>query len=286
MNVPRDSALHRVYEQLHVTFGPQHWWPGDTEFEMMVGAILTQNTNWRNVEKAISNLKREGLLAPASLASVERERLATLIRPAGYYNIKAVRLKEFVVWFVATYHGDVRRMRERPLKDLRDELLAVKGVGPETADSILLYACRKPTFVVDAYTRRVFSRHGFFPHDWPYERIRRFFQEALSRDAGPRVPRPFLAGENATEQDACRPSPPVMLHGSRPAASSSPQTASAAVVTLYNEYHALIVRLAKLFCRTKPLCDVCPVRGTFESSSRPVRLTKHSKQPPRKSVTK
>jgi endonuclease-3 related protein len=219
------SRLGNVFRKLSRHFGPQDWWPGETPFEVMAGAILTQNTAWTNVEKAIANLKRHKRLRPNVMARTRVDLLARDIRPAGYFNVKAVRLKNFVRYFIAAYGGNIRRMKARPLGALRSELLAVNGIGPETADSILLYALDKPVFVIDAYTRRIFSRHRVAMNlrgpqwksliDRPYEEWQRLFTENL-----------------------------------KPAS-----------VRLYNEYHALIVALGKKYCRPKnPRCFACPLR--------------------------
>jgi endonuclease-3 related protein len=172
----------RIYKVLLKAFGPQHWWPGDTPLEIVVGAILTQNTSWTNVEKAIIALKAAGLLDAKRLKGVAIEKLAELIRPAGYFNVKARRLKNFFEWLEANYEGDLDKMFARGLSSLREELLEVRGVGPETADSILLYAGQKPSFVVDAYTYRVFSRHQLIPADTTYDEIKEFFESNLPAD--------------------------------------------------------------------------------------------------------
>jgi endonuclease-3 related protein len=210
------ARLLDVYRKLFRALGPQHWWPGDTDFEMAVGAILTQNTNWTNVEKAIRNLKERGLLSPERLPEVPEQELAELIRPSGYFRVKAKRLGEFLRWMRASSPGSLRRaLSSRDATALRGELLRVNGIGPETADSILLYAGGLPVFVVDAYTRRVFARHGFLEAEAPYEEIRAVFESNLPRDPA-----------------------------------------------LYNEYHALIVRVGKEFCRTRePRCDACPLQA-------------------------
>lgn len=147
--------LLRVYSLLYKIYGPRHWWPANSSFEVVVGAILTQNTNWSNVEKAITNLKGEKLLRPLTLRNLNSKRLAALIRPSGYYNIKAKRLKNFLDFLFLNYDGKLSRMRHTPLKTLRKEILGINGIGQETADSILLYALGKPVFVIDAYTRRI-----------------------------------------------------------------------------------------------------------------------------------
>jgi len=203
-----------MYNRMLNRFGPQHWWPGETPFEVAVGAILTQNTNWGNVEKAIENLKKNRLLRPSALHELSHDRLAELIRPAGYFNIKAKRLKNFIEFLMNEYHGSMNRMKKEDFSSVRKNLLSVNGIGPETADSIILYALEKPVFVIDAYTKRVLSRHTILDHDASYEAFQEFFHAELKED-----------------------------------------------VSLFNEYHALFVRLAKENCRTKPVCTGCPLEG-------------------------
>ena len=177
----RDILL-KIYKSLFDFFGPLNWWPGDTPFEIMVGAILTQNTSWSNVEKAINNLKKENLLEPRKLYLINQEKLAQLIKPSGYYNIKARRLKNFVNIFVNDFEGSAEKMFSGDSGELRKKLLKVNGIGPETADSILLYAGKKPFFVVDAYTKRVFSRHKLISKDSTYYQIQEFFSQNLDRN--------------------------------------------------------------------------------------------------------
>ena len=177
----RDILL-KIYNSLYNYFGPLNWWPGDTPFEIMVGAILTQNTSWSNVEKAINNLKKENLLEPGKLFRINQEKLAQLIKPSGYYNIKARRLKNFVNIFVNDFEGSVEKMFSGDGRKLRKKLLNVNGIGPETADSILLYVGKKPFFVVDAYTKRIFSRHKLISKDSTYYQIQEFFTKNLDRD--------------------------------------------------------------------------------------------------------
>jgi endonuclease-3 related protein len=209
------EKLMEIHDLLYDRYGPQQWWPGDSRFEIIVGAILTQNTNWLNVEKAIANLKTADCLDPAKLAEIETGRLAELIRPAGYYNIKAKRLKNFMDWlFADRFAGDLDVVAQMSADVLRGELLGVTGIGPETADSILLYAFEKPVFVVDAYTCRVMGRHGFLEPEAGYEQIREFFESSLPTD-----------------------------------------------VKLFNEYHALLVRTGKEYCRPKPKCAGCPLES-------------------------
>jgi len=211
MRMPVEQ-LKKIYDLLYARFGPQHWWPGETPFEVIVGAILTQNTNWGNVEKAIANLKKAKALSPEKLHKIETAELAKLIRPAGYYNIKASRLKNLIDWLFMNYAGKLAKLHNISTNRLRDELLGVSGVGPETADSILLYALNRPVFVVDAYTKRILSRHHLIDFDTEYEQIKTFFESNLSTDN-----------------------------------------------ELFNEYHALIVRTGKEFCKPTPRCPDCPL---------------------------
>jgi endonuclease-3 related protein len=176
------NLLMKIYWELYRAYGPRHWWPGETPFEVMVGAILTQNTSWRNVEKAIGNLKEKGVLNSAGIHQLKKSQLASLIKSSGYYRIKADRLKAFVNFLFKEYGGDVKKMRREELKELRQKLLKVKGIGPETADSILLYGLKKPIFVIDAYTRRVLSRHGVISEKVSYEEIQYLFMHHLPLD--------------------------------------------------------------------------------------------------------
>lgn len=176
------KTLKRYYDKLRQNFGPQHWWPGDGPFEVMVGAVLTQNTNWGNVEKAINNLKEAGELSPTAIYKMRQDKLARLIRPSGYFNIKAKRLKGLIKWFVDRFDGDIQKMFSQDLQGLREELLSVKGVGPETADSILLYAGNLPSFVVDTYTYRVLVRHQLIFEESTYDDIKSFFEDNLPED--------------------------------------------------------------------------------------------------------
>jgi len=182
MPVNGNTLLLELYKRLFTSFGPRHWWPGDSPFEIAVGAILTQNTAWRNVEKAIANLKKKGLLSAEAIYSLPAETLAAHIRSAGYYNIKAKRLKHFVEFLFRESEGNFNRIVSWDLHTSRVKLLSINGVGPETADSILLYAADKPTFVVDAYTRRILSRHGLIPEEVSYDEIRSFFMDSLEPD--------------------------------------------------------------------------------------------------------
>jgi endonuclease-3 related protein len=206
--------LQEVYQALLAAFGPQHWWPGRTPFEVMVGAVLVQNTSWLNVEKAIENLRQADLLEPHALYAVPQTELEQLIQPAGYFRVKAKRLRSLLRFFVERFDGSVEAMFGTSLYDLRADLLAVNGIGPETADSILLYAGSLPSFVVDAYTLRVLVRHGWIDSGADYHELQDYFQSGLPQD-----------------------------------------------VEQYNEFHALLVRLGKDFCRkAKPCCEACPLR--------------------------
>jgi endonuclease-3 related protein len=208
------EQLNDIYNFLFARFGPQHWWPGDTQFEIIVGAILTQNTNWSNVEKAIANLKAAKVLTADRLCRLDIRKLADLIRPAGYFNIKAKRLKNFLNWLLENYSGKLKNLENVPTDRLRCELLSIKGIGPETADSILLYALNRPVFVIDAYTARVCSRHRLIDEGADYHQIQELFESNLTAD-----------------------------------------------VRLFNEYHALLVRLGKDFCKPTPKCDSCPLNN-------------------------
>ena len=206
------ETLMQIYELLYEAFGPQYWWPGETPFEIVMGAILTQNTSWANVEKAIHNLKSTSSLTPERLHRIDVSELAELIRPAGYYNLKAKRLKSFIGWLFDNYDGQLTNLEPIATDRLRSELLPIKGVGRETADSILLYALGRPVFVVDAYTARIMTRHGLIEPDADYEQLRDLFESNLPEDA-----------------------------------------------QLFNEYHALLVRNGKEFCKPKARCPGCPL---------------------------
>ncbi len=205
---PPQTPFHHVYHLLDAAYGPQHWWPGETPFEVMVGAILTQNTAWTNVEQAIANLKQAGWLTPQAVVTVERDALAQCLRPSGYFNVKAERLVHFCEWLLD--QGGLTSLCRWSTDRLRAGLLGVKGIGPETADAILLYAFQRPVFVIDAYTRRIFSRLGLLDAHAGYESLRHHFEQTL----GPDIPR-------------------------------------------FNQYHALIVRHAKVACRSRPHCADC-----------------------------
>ena len=199
------KILMEGFERMHARFGPRHWWPGETPFEVMVGAILTQNTNWLNASRAIANLKSQRLLDPQKLLDLHPATLAKLIRPAGYYRVKAGRLRHFIAYFVEAYGGKVKRMAAEPTGKLREELLAVKGIGPETADSILLYALEKPAFVIDAYTRRILSRHALCAVDETYDDLQAIFTDRLPAEV--ELYNEYHALVVETGKEYCRTSP-------------------------------------------------------------------------------
>jgi endonuclease-3 related protein len=205
--------LHDLYLRLYNHYGPQQWWPANSPFEVIIGAILTQNTNWRNVEKAIANLRNADALDPVSIQNLPVTRLETLIRPSGFFRQKTVRLQQFCNFLKTEYQGDLQRLFALPLPELRNTLLNQNGIGPETADSIILYAANQPSFVVDTYTHRMLGRVGIQNERQRYEQTRALFMDKLPHET-----------------------------------------------KLFNEYHALIVRLAKDYCRKRnPRCNDCPL---------------------------
>ncbi len=206
------DKLKQIYKLLLKAYGPQKWWPAESSLEVMVGAVLTQNTNWQGVEKAIANLKRVNLLDPHKLKAIPTEELSRLIKPAGYFNLKARRLKNLIGMVVEAYGGDLVAMGQTETAQLRQELLLVNGVGPETADSILLYAFHRPIFVVDTYTYRVTNRHALVEEEVNYQALQDFFMQHLPLD-----------------------------------------------VDMFNEYHALLVKVGKLHCKRKARCEGCPL---------------------------
>jgi len=181
MSTPK--KYRQIYDVMFDNYGPQHWWPGDTPFEIMVGAVLTQNTAWTNVEKAITHLKSNRALTPQTIVDTHHKRLASWLKPVGYFNVKATRLKSFCHWYLDA--GQFKQLDKLDTATLREALLSVKGVGPETADDILLYAFARPVFVIDAYTRRLFSRLGYINGDEGYETLRATFEKKLQKQADP-----------------------------------------------------------------------------------------------------
>lgn len=176
------NRIKSFYKKLYKYYGPQGWWPGDSPLECILGAILTQNTSWKNVEKALKNLKKENLISLEKLNLLSTEKLAVLIRSSGYYNQKALKVKSFISFVYKEYDGSLKRMLNEDIHKLRGKLLTIKGIGPETADSIILYAAQKPIFVVDAYTYRILSRHGLVPEQTSYEEMQELFTDSLPED--------------------------------------------------------------------------------------------------------
>jgi endonuclease-3 related protein len=204
--VPPTGELLRYYEAMSRALGPMHWWPAETPFEVIVGAILTQNTGWGNVERAIANLRAPGMLTPSALLQVRTARLAALVKPSGYFRQKAKKLKAFVRFLQEEFQGSLERMFETPTLELREKLLAVHGIGPETADSILLYAGNHAIFVVDAYTHRILGRHGITDGKPAYETVRAMIEASIPRT--PELFNEFHALIVNTGKNWCRKSAP------------------------------------------------------------------------------
>lgn len=199
------SCLIDIYSKLYSFYGPQYWWPGDTPLEIAVGAILTQNTNWHNVEKAIKNLKDAKALSVKALHELPTQKLSLLIRPAGYFNIKAKRLKAFIDFIMDNYNGSMKRMKKEDLESLRKKLLGIYGIGNETADSILLYALNKPVFVIDVYTKRILSRHNIMDYTAPYEEYQNLFHKEI--DENIQLFKEYHALFVRIGKDYCKPKP-------------------------------------------------------------------------------
>ncbi|HEY1271463.1 MAG TPA: hypothetical protein VGF08_05740 [Terriglobales bacterium] len=243
---PQPPDLGSYYEALFRAWGPQNWWPARTPFEVIVGAYLTQNTSWTNVEQALQRMRSAGVLSLAGVRRTRTSGLERLIRPAGYFRQKARRLKGFVAFLDRRYDGSLRRMFAQPTQKLREELLSLQGIGPETADSILLYAGNHPVFVVDAYTRRIFARHGMLSEDVSYDTIRSLFEESLGASVGVE-----------TRAGGTSPSLPWTAHP--PSVMS--ETPRSPLVQIYNEMHGLIVAVGKQYCRKQEArCEKCPLR--------------------------
>jgi endonuclease-3 related protein len=244
-NDSKQGEIRTFYRTLYRAWGPQHWWPAETSFEVIVGAYLTQNTSWTNVERAMVNLRRAQVLSVDGIRKLKVARLERLIQPSGYFRQKAKRLKTFITFLDRQYEGSLERMFAQATAKLREELLALNGVGPETADSILLYAGNHPVFVVDAYTRRILDRHQILPEKSDYEDIRYLFQQSLSRLADEQLTAPRESGF------------PGIVH---PPSSMSTAHRTALVQT-YNEMHGLMVGVGKFHCgKSKPKCDGCPLQ--------------------------
>ena len=280
MSQTQHDAIRTYYYTLFSAWGRQHWWPAQSRFEVIVGAYLTQNTSWTNVEKALGNLRKAGRLTIGGIRSTPQPELEHWIRPAGYFRQKAQRLKTFVGFLDARYGGSLARMFARPTAELRDELLALNGVGPETADSILLYAGNHPVFVVDAYTRRILERHEIVSSTAGYEDIRLLCEQALGEvpaAEGLSPPRRRRRQENSRlSSNDCSKDQEVALgalgvsavnkyaqgpRGSAHPPSAVSEGARAPLVQRFNEMHGLIVGVGKTFClKSQTRCEQCPLQ--------------------------
>jgi endonuclease III related protein len=242
------EEIAAYYIALYRAWGPQHWWPAESAFEVVVGAYLTQNTAWTNVEKALANLRAAGVLDARGIRAISIGDLERLIRPAGYFRQKAKRLKLFVGFLDEKYGGSLGKMFASPPKKLRQELLSLNGVGPETADSILLYAGNQAVFVVDAYTRRIVERHELLPEGSTYEEIQRVLQEAL-----------FPIADQALPFEQSRALTGIRGTTHRPSRMSNAKRT--ALVQVFNEMHGLMVGVGKNYCKkSQARCDECPLR--------------------------
>lgn len=273
------QAISRLYQTLLREWGPQHWWPAESRFEVIAGAILTQNTSWTNVEKALGNLREAGMLSLESIYQADSSDLESLLRPAGYFRQKARRLQDLAAFILVNYakgetsdgggeHPALTHLFDQPTERLRNTLLERKGIGPETADSILLYAGNHAVFVVDAYTRRVFERHQLVTAGIDYETIRLLVERALRNrpEIGDLPPR----GQPAAGAAAGRPG----VHD--PSAIST--TYRPELVQRYNEFHALLVQVGKHYCLKKaPNCTNCPLFCTLPVSDN--ELQQRQKRP-------
>jgi endonuclease-3 related protein len=257
----QQRQIRAYYHTLFQAGGAQNWWPAESPFEVIVGAYLTQNTAWTNVEKALANLRAAGLLSAEGIRRAPLAELEHRLRPAGYFRQKAKRLKGFVAYVDEQYQGSLTKLLSRPTSQLRKELLDLPGIGPETADSILLYAGNHPVFVVDAYTRRILARHEILPEQAPYEEIRELFQRALTPASG------FVAEPGETRNTPWA----AGLGGSAHPPSSMSAAKRPARTQVYNEMHGLIVGVGKNYCRkSQARCEQCPL-GKFlpRSGDRP-----------------
>jgi endonuclease III related protein len=241
-SIPEQQIIS-VYSALARAWGRQHWWPACRRFEVIVGAYLTQNTNWTNVEIALRKLRSAGVLSIAGIRDISLSKLQGLVRSSGYFRQKAYRLKVFVKFLDQNYGGSLNRMFAQPTAELREQLLALNGVGPETADSILLYAGQHPIFVVDAYTKRIAARHGILPETAKYEDFRLLFERALSGGVKP-----------ATNS-------PDLLQGAGHSPSRMSLAARTPLAQVFNEMHGLLVGVGKNYClKSRPRCDLCPLK--------------------------
>jgi endonuclease-3 related protein len=244
-----ENQIAAMYSTLSRAWGRQHWWPAETAFEVIVGAFLTQNTNWSNVERALAQLRDAKVLSVAGIRKIKLRQLEQLIRSSGYFRQKAARLKNFVEFLDRHYRGSLARMFAQPTSQLREELLALNGIGPETADSILLYAGQHPVFVVDAYTKRIATRHAWLPERATYEEIRLLFERDLSD---------CKVAEHSSGEPERAVHPPSRMS----LAARSPQA------QVFNEVHGLIVGIGKKHClKSAPKCEACPLHHLLPSQS-------------------
>lgn len=251
-NPQAESAVREIYRKLSRAWGRQHWWPAETPFEVIVGAILTQNTSWTNVERAMTSLRNQGVLNVAGIRDTPLSQLEQLVRSSGYFRQKARRLKNFVAFLDAKYAGSVEIMFTQATSELRAELLTQNGIGLETADSILLYAGLHPVFVVDAYTSRIFERHRLARPLAKYDELRLLVERALLDEPSP-------AQQAALDEQR----PPVHPPSSMSTAQQSRRT------QVYNEMHGLIVQVGKHYChKLGPKCDVCPLGSMLTEQER------------------
>ncbi len=272
------ETIRRIFLRLSAALGPQHWWPAGSPFEVVVGAFLTQNTAWTNVELALANLRRAGSLNLAGIRHTPLAELETLVRPAGYFRQKAERLKLFVQHLDAHHGGSLETLFAQPTSALRSELLSLKGIGPETADSILLYAARHEVFVVDTYTRRIFSRHGFTRHGLTAEHSGHSLHSALSSPAYDEIRLPVeaaLAALSVTHRPSAEhteaakaPIGQIALPIHQPSPAS--QLPRSPLARDFSEFHALLVQTAKHFChKAAPHCQGCPLEPLLASTAHP-----------------
>jgi endonuclease-3 related protein len=249
-------AIRNYYEVLFHAWGPQHWWPSQSRFEVIVGAYLTQNTTWTNVEKALANLRTARRLSSTGIRNASVAEIEQLIRSAGYFRQKAKRIKLFVAFLDQQYGGSLDEMFAGSTAKLREELLNLNGIGPETADSILLYAGNHPVFVVDAYTRRILARHEILSEKTDYEEIRKLFEQALAPVA------------NSVAASSRRKKLAAGLPGAPHPPSAMSTAKRTALAQIYNEMHGLIVGVGKSYCRkSQPRCDECPLQKFLPKSS-------------------
>ncbi len=261
-----ESQVRAYYRALAQAWGAQHWWPAQSRFEVIVGAFLTQNTSWNNVERALANLRAARALSIKQIRRMPLAQLERLLRPAGYFRQKAQRLKTFVRFLDTRHGGSLDRMFAQSTAVLREELLALNGVGPETADSILLYAGNYSVFVVDAYTRRIAERHGLLAASAGYEEIRQLFERALQ----PALPVTALSLPAGTSRRADQPS-----RGTAHLPSRISTRKRAPRVQVLNEMHALMVGVGKNYClRAAPHCDGCPLQPFLPGAAQPFRKFK------------